>query len=315
VRAVVPLLASGGDFGGAVTEVYASNIGPLVSILIRLLIIGAVLAAVGAIARLIWPDDWVYGQVTDDRGVRSVRRRKGAPEPEPQPVRQVAAAAPVVYQPYPQQPYGYAPPGWGQPYPPPGYPPGYGYPVGPYAQPGLAAPAAAPHGGQPTVPVLPVHLEPVTGETPATANGSRSISEAAGVVPRVVAEAVPNANEAPPAPAVAAQARETVNVVDTSTSDSGLEIDKLDELDETVAPVDAGDETMAVPVVDFQDSDVTNSAVESASNAATAAQTSAKETVIEKPAAKKPAKKKPARPTAADVNDEPSDEWASDEEW
>ena len=338
VRAVVPLLASGGDFGGTVTEVYAANIGPLVSILIRLLIVGAVLAAVGAIARLIWPDDWVYGQVSDDRGVRSVRRRKGAPEPEAQPqpqqLRPAAAAAPVIYQPYPQQPYGYAPPGWGQPYPP-GYPPGYGYPVGPYGQPGAQVPGGVPYGGQPTVPVLPVQVEPVTGETH-VGNGALPTSDAAGIVPRVVADAVPDAHEAPPAPAAAKPIRETVNIADTESASGGVEIlNDTPDVDNTTsqgAHDDAfgGDaETMAVPIADFEDADLSETTA-----AAAAPKTGAKETIVEaapdsatKAAAEatsskagdtsnaasaaKSANKKAAKEAVEDLGDE----WASDEEW
>ena len=209
VRAIVPLLASGGGSAGPVVATYAANLGPLVSVMFRLMIIGVVLAVVGGIAKLIWPDDWVYGHVTDERGSRSIRRRRGTPEPQPvqQPQQQVpvAAAVPVGYP-----PYGYpAAPGWGQPYPGQPYAPNpyQQYPVGPFAQPGAAAPQ---YTGRPTVPVtqLPADLIP-TGETPqvdATANGSDRPVDAAQAVPRVVASAVVPDEEAAAEPAADATA-------------------------------------------------------------------------------------------------------------
>lgn len=205
VRAVVPLLAGGGGSAGPVVATYAANLGPLVSIMFRVMIMGVILAVVGGIAKLIWPDDWVYGHVTDDRGSRSIRRRRGTPEPQQPVVQQqpqqvpVAAAVPVGYP-----PYGYpAAPGWGQPYPGQPYAPNpyQQYPVGPFAQPGAAAPQ---YSGRPTVPVtqLPADLVP-TGETPqidvTASNGADRPADAAQAVPRVVASAVvPDAEPAKP---------------------------------------------------------------------------------------------------------------------
>ena len=220
VRAIVPLLAGGGGTGSVVAT-YAANLGPLVSVMFRLGIIGVVLAIVGGIAKLIWPDDWVYGHVTDDRGSRSIRRRASTPEPQQQQVPQqqvpVAAAVPVAYP-----PYGYPPaaPGWGAPYPGQPYaanPYQQGYPVGPFAQPGVAAPQYA---GRPTVPVtqLPADLVP-TGETPqieAASNGAPG--DAAQAVPRVVASAVvpdESGDEPPAAEAVVETTAETGEVVAT----------------------------------------------------------------------------------------------------
>lgn len=211
VRALVPLLTSSGSSAGPVVATYAANLGPLVSVMFRVMVIGAVLAVVGGIAKLIWPDDWVYGHVTDERGSHSVRRRRGTPEPQqptPQPQQvPVAAAVPVGYP-----PYGYpAAPGWGQPYPGQPYAPNpyQQYPVGPFAQPGMAAPQYA---GQPTVPVtqLPPELVP-TGETPqieavASAESTRP-ADAAQAVPRVVASAVvPDDAGDPPRPDTASAA-------------------------------------------------------------------------------------------------------------
>lgn len=201
VRAVVPVLTSGS--AGPVVATYVANTAPLVSVMFRLLIMGVILAVVGGIARLIWPDDWVYGHIADDRGVRSIQRRRGTPEPQaaPQPqVQQPAAAAPVGYAPYGQQPYpGYPPqPGWGYPGQP--YAPvPYQYPVGPYAQPApqQGLPQAAPQStGRPTVPVMPISAEAsiITGENPAVDGqaftqgvADRPPADAAQAVPRVVA--------------------------------------------------------------------------------------------------------------------------------
>ena len=201
LRAVVPLFADGRGSDGAVVATYASNVAPLVSAMIRLVVIGVVLAVVGWVAKLIWPDDWVYGQVSDDRGVRSVRSRRGARRAEPQqqqPVPRAAAAAqPAPYNPY-APPYGGGyPPGWG-PAPYPGQPyaqPTYGapyqqYPAGPYAQPAQPA-APVVNTGRPTVPVMPIPA--TTGETP-VADAAPPISgdlpaDAAQIVPKVVASA------------------------------------------------------------------------------------------------------------------------------
>jgi hypothetical protein len=209
IRAVVPILAGGGASGGPVVAVYAANIWPLFKMMIWVLALGLILAFGGWIARLIWPDDWVYSHVSDDRGVRSIMRRRGAPEP----TQQVAAATPVQYPGY-AQPYQPYPPGWapqpypgqpypGQPYPGQQYPPAgsYQYPVGPYAQPALTpVPPFTP--GRPTVPVLPVDVE--TGRTPAVTDADT------GATPRVTpnAEAAPATVAEPPAdtPPDAAQA-------------------------------------------------------------------------------------------------------------
>lgn len=191
VRAIVPLLAGGSGGDGTVVAVYAANLGPLVGTMIRLLVMGAILAAVGGVARLIWPDDWVYGQVTDDRGVRSIRRRRSAPEvQEQQQPTQVAAAVPVAYPGY-AQPYATYPPGWGAaPYP--GQPygvPYQAYPTGPYAQP-VPAPYATARGTMPVVPGGPETTP--TGENPQLMHGVPSNglpADAATSVPRVVAAA------------------------------------------------------------------------------------------------------------------------------
>jgi hypothetical protein len=191
VRAVVPLLAGGSGSDGAVVAVYAANIAPLVSMMVRILIYGAILAAVGGVARLIWPDDWVYGHVTDDRGVRSIRRRRGTPESEQPQQTPVAAAVPVAYpgyaQPYPTYP------AWGAPYPgqPYGPAPYQPYPAGPYAQPTPVAyqtQTGAIVGGLPAGPeVVP------TGENPSVARptvaGNGPPADAAQTVPKVVASA------------------------------------------------------------------------------------------------------------------------------
>ncbi len=235
VRAIVPLLASGSDHTGSVVAVYAANLSPLISIMWRIMIVGVGLAVVGGIAKLIWPDDWVYGHVSDDRGARSIRRRRSTPEAEPQQQVQqpVAAAVPVGYA-----PYGYPAPGWGaQPYGAPPYggqpygaqPYGaqpYGYPAGPYAQPmpqGIPPQAGA---GRPTVPVqaIPQTAQPgsevVTGEVPAvpTSNGSGDRpADAAQAVPRVVASAPEGAREteaAAPTPVVPPAEEKIVSVVD-----------------------------------------------------------------------------------------------------
>lgn len=195
IRALVPILAGGGSTAGPVVAVYASNVWPLVRMMIWLLVLGAVLSAVGAIARFIWPDDWVYSHVSDERGIRSIMRRRGDPEPAPE--QQVAAAMPVHYpgygQPYP--PYG---PGWAQPYPQPGaYPPpgAYPYPAGPYAQPALPATPYTP--GRPTVPVMPVDAgtdaneavaeEPAADDSPTDETFSAmALDDPSDEVPRVV---------------------------------------------------------------------------------------------------------------------------------
>lgn len=196
IRAIVPLLA-GDNPAGPVAAIYSSNLAPLTSSLVRLLILGAVISVLGWVAQLIWPDDWMYSQVSDDRGVRSIRRRANQPAPEPTPE--------PIAQPYPVPPYqGYPPPGWGQPYPgagqpapgypyppqPYGYPPA-GYPTGPFAQPNAQS-ATTP--GQPTIPVEPVVPQPPaprrdsTGYGSASGNGVADLPpDAARAVPRVVA--------------------------------------------------------------------------------------------------------------------------------
>lgn len=186
VRATIPVLAEGSGSDGAVVAVYAANLAPLVGTMVRLLVYGAIVAAAGGIARLIWPDDWVYGHVTDDRGVRSIRRRRGTPESEQPQQTQVAAAVPVAYpgyaQPYPTYP------AWGAPYPAQPYAPGpyQPYPAGPYAQP---APVAYPTTARPGLPVGPEVIP--TGENPSVSHptvvGNGVRADAAQSVPRVVA--------------------------------------------------------------------------------------------------------------------------------
>lgn len=200
IRFIVPVLTSGGS-SGAVVATYVANTAPLIAKMIRLVVLGGILASVGGIARLIWPDDWVYGTVSDDRGVRSIMRRRGAPEAQAQPVQQQAAAAPVGYPAYGQYP-GYPPQQpWGQ-YPgqyPPGYP--APYPAGPYAQPaqpGQQAPQHYATPGRPTVPVMPVPADPRATLSPDLVPPAAPPldpdpiaddlpNDAAGVVPRVVA--------------------------------------------------------------------------------------------------------------------------------
>ena len=207
IQFIVPLLAGGGSNANSVTATYVANTRPLVGTMIRFAILGAVLAAAGAIARMIWPDDWVYSSVSDDRGVRSIRRRKGAPEAEPtqpaqpQSAHQPAAAAgqvsvPGAYGGYPQ-PYGGYPPQWGQPYPgqyPPGYP--APYPAGPYAQAPQPLPQhyAGPGPGKPTVPLMPIQADDALVPPPAppldAAPGDLP-ADAAQAVPKVVATTEP----------------------------------------------------------------------------------------------------------------------------
>jgi len=199
IRFMVPLLTSGGSSSKAAVATYAANLAPLIGIMTRLAIFGVVLAALGGIARMIWPDDWVYSSVSDERGVRSIMRRRGAPEAEtPQPQQQqapVAAAVPVGYPGYPQ-PYPGYPQQWGQPYSgqlPPGYP--APYPAGPYAQPAQAQPPSQHYAspGKPTVPVMPVSIEAgelVPPAAPPLDNKPRNLpDDAAQAVPRVVATA------------------------------------------------------------------------------------------------------------------------------
>jgi hypothetical protein len=170
-----------------------------VSTMIRFIVLGGVVAAVGGITKLIWPDDWVYSSVSDERGIRSIRRRRGAPEAEPpvqqQPQQLQPAAIAPGYGGYPQPYPGYPPQQWGQPYPGQ-YPPGYAapYPAGPYAQPAQPLPQHYTSPGKPTVPVMPVQVEQgAAGELippaapPLDARPGDLPADAAGVVPRVVA--------------------------------------------------------------------------------------------------------------------------------
>lgn len=252
IRFIVPLLANGEATGStsAVVATYVANTWPLVRIMIRLAVMGLVLASLGGIARLIWPDDWVYSSVSDDRGLRSVMRRRGAPAAEPkpqQPAQQpvpAAAAVPAGYQGYPQQwgqqPYpAQYPQQWGQPYPGQ-YPPGYvaPYPVGPYAQP---APQQYQGGGvgRPTVPVQQVQ---VSGELDAVdpitaANGVTDAlpDDAAQIVPKVVASA-PEANQT-------ISEASTKNVVEsTNASEPEIVVPKAEVPDlEVTQDVDADD--------------------------------------------------------------------------
>lgn len=169
IRMTVPIMTS--TNAAAVTSVYAVTVAPLVSLMLRLALIGAITAAIGAIARLIWPDDWVYSPVAD-RGSRSwFRRRKGA-TPEDTSTGPAAIGAPgqpgvggygqagpgaIGYpghhgQPgqrgqhgqagvYPGQ-YPYQQPGWGA------YPQSGPYPAQPYGQPATAQHSAhGQHGG------------------------------------------------------------------------------------------------------------------------------------------------------------------------
>ena len=189
IRFIVPLLATESDSAGHVVATYVSTTWPLIGVMIRLAILGLIIAAVGGVAKLIWPDDWVYSSVSDDRGVRSIRhRRSKKDDAEPQPVQQVPVAAAVPYPGYPQVPYGAYPPQpqWGQPYPGQ-YPPGYGYPVGPYAQP-QPMPQQYASPGRPTVPVLPVGEELVPPAAPPLDNAPGDLpADAAQIVPQVVA--------------------------------------------------------------------------------------------------------------------------------
>lgn len=197
IRFVVPLLAGGGSSGNSVVAVYAANVAPLVSIMIRFVVLGGVVAGAGGITKLIWPDDWVYSSVSDERGIRSIRRRRGAPEAEPPVQQQPQQLQPVAMAPgyggYP----GYPPQQWGQPYPGQ-YPPGYAapYPAGPYAQPAQPLPQHYTSPGNPTVPVMPVQVEqgPAGELIPPAAPPLDSVpgdlpADAARVVPRVVATA------------------------------------------------------------------------------------------------------------------------------
>jgi len=211
IRFVVPLLAGGGSSANPVVAVYASNMAPLVSTLIRLVVLGLVIAAVGGIAKMIWPDDWVYSSVSDERGVRSIRRRRGAAKAEetpaqPQPQQLQPAAMVPGAAGYPQQqPYPGYPPQWGQPYP--GQYPGYAapYPTGPYAQPAQPVPQQSQHytsPGKPTVPVMPVQIEQASAPLvppaapPLDGVPSDLPSDAAQAVPKVVATTDASPDEA-----------------------------------------------------------------------------------------------------------------------
>lgn len=191
IRFLVPLLAGGGSEANPVVAVYAANLAPLVGTMIRFVIMGVVLAAIGGVTRYIWPDDWVYSSVSDERGVRSIRRRRGEPDPAAQaPVAQRPAAMAPGYG-YAQPPYpGYAP-GWGG-YPAQQYGPGYGapYPAGPYAQPAQPLPQHYQSPGKPTVPVMPVQVDDELvppDPPPVDAKPGDLPADAAQVVPRVVA--------------------------------------------------------------------------------------------------------------------------------
>jgi len=192
IRFVVPLLAGGGSSANPVVAVYAANLAPLVSIMIRLVILGTVLAGIGGIAKLIWPDDWVYSSVSDERGIRSIRRRRGAVEaeqPAPQQQPQLAAMAPGYAAGYPQ-PYPGYPQQWGQHQPYPGQYPAP-YPAGPDAQPAQPLPQSQHYRGpgKPTVPVMPVQI----GESGAdlVPPAAPSLDAAPGDLPADVVQIVP----------------------------------------------------------------------------------------------------------------------------
>lgn len=250
IRFVVPLLAGGGSSANAVVAVYAANLAPLVSIMIRLVVFGVVIAAIGGIAKLIWPDDWVYSSVSDERGVRSIRRRRGAPEADqavPQQQQQPAAMAPG-YAGYPQQPYPGYPQQWGQPQPYPGhYPPGYPqpYPVGPYAQPAQPLPQHYISPGKPTVPVMPVQAgQPPEDLVPPAAPPLDALpgdlpADAAQVLPRVVATTDTTLEDS--AAATAAVAKETVVEPASASTDGDVASEAPAAASE--APNNAGAET------------------------------------------------------------------------
>lgn len=216
IRFLVPLLAGGGSAANPVVAVYAANTGLLVSTMIRMVIIGVVIAAVGGVARLIWPDDWVYGSVSDERGVRSIRRRRGEPEAPQAQQQQPAAMAPGYG--YAQPPY----PGYGQTWG--GYPAQYGpgyaapYPAGPYAQPAQPLPQHYQGPGKPTVPVMPVKIDDDAEELippaapPIDAKPGDLPADAAQAVPRVVAHTDTTLEEAE---TEAGKAKATVVETDT----------------------------------------------------------------------------------------------------
>lgn len=224
IRFLVPLLAGGGSEANPVVAVYAANTSPLVSTMIRLVIIGVVIAAVGGIARLIWPDDWVYGSVSDERGVRSIRRRRGepeAPQAQAQPQHQQPAALAPGYG-YAQPPY----PGYGQGWGghPGQYGPGYGapYPAGPYAQPAQPLPQHYQSPGKPTVPVMPVKVDDDDAQElvppaapPIDAKPGDLPADAAQAVPRVVAHTDTTLEEAG-----SGKAKDTVVETESSAADS-----------------------------------------------------------------------------------------------
>lgn len=260
IRFVVPLLAGGGASANPVVAVYAANLAPLVSLMVRSVVLGAVLAAVGGIAKLIWPDDWVYSSVSDERGIRSIRRRRGAaeveePAPQQQPQQLQPAAMAPGYGPGYAQPYPGYPQQWGQPQPYPGqYPPGYPtpYPAGPYAQPAQPLPQSQQQSqhytspGKPTVPVMPVQIaQPGTDMVPPAAPPLDAVpgdlpADAAQIVPRVVATTnttldaaseataahvvVPRA-DAPNAKVTVAEAAESLTEDETSVAEAAPGID------------------------------------------------------------------------------------------
>ncbi|MEM7093176.1 MAG: hypothetical protein AAF567_09255 [Actinomycetota bacterium] len=305
LRAIIPLLTDGPGGSGSVVAVYAANLAPLISAMWRTMIIGVVLAVVGAIAKLIWPDDWVYGHVSDDRGVRSVRRRRGTPESAtPQQQQQqvpMAAAVPVAYPPH----YPYAqPPGWGAPYPGQPYGAPYGYPAGPYAHPGAMAlpgqvvpgqaiPAQA---GSPTVPVTIVSPDQIpTGEHPVVP-GSNGTGEAQ-VVPRV------SAADAPPAPSAGrGDARATVH--------GGTDADAAQGADSGPSGNAFGREIASPSRDDDAADDPSAGGDASASNGTEPADSPAPDTQ-----ASPPKREASARATTVESTGGDEDDWASDGDW
>lgn len=74
VRGLMPLLVGNND-SAPVTSVFRVNSDPLVSLMLRMIVLGVVISVLAWIARFIWPDEWVIDHVADHRGVQSVKRR------------------------------------------------------------------------------------------------------------------------------------------------------------------------------------------------------------------------------------------------
>lgn len=75
ILGVIPLFTDGRVSADLVSSVYARALSPLLRIQIVVAAIGVALAVLGVVARLVWPDDWVYSHYDDGTGPRAVERR------------------------------------------------------------------------------------------------------------------------------------------------------------------------------------------------------------------------------------------------